>query len=115
MNGHLSKPSCRDCSFGSDENCWLWSTSLNGYRLFRGKDSIGFQEAARDLFNKEIAQLTDDEYLASVAMIVAPNQFHVIDQPGRNQERSQRIKRLLSRECQPMGLADVYYRECGSS
>ena len=35
---------------------------------YRGEASSGFQEAARNLFNKEISRLTDDEYLSSVAI-----------------------------------------------
>lgn len=79
---------------------------------WQGREVYGFDAAARAYFNKPFAQLSDDEYLSLVAMVVGPNQFHVRNQPGRNAERVARIKRLLAGACKPSGMADVYYENC---
>jgi len=69
----------------------------------------GFDQAASVYFAKPFAELTDDEYLALVAMLIGPNAFSVRNYPERNQERTARIKKLLSGEYQPLGNGDVYY------
>lgn len=79
---------------------------------WQGREVHGFDAAARDYFNKSFAQLTDDEYLSLVAMVVGPNDFHVRNHPDRNADRVARIQRLLSGACRPAGMADVYYKDC---
>ena len=46
---------------------------------------------------------------AEIAMLVMPGTFHLLDHPEWNQERSRRIKALLSGEYKPKGLMDQYY------
>lgn len=77
-----------------------------------GADITGFRDAARVYFNKEFAELTEDEYLALVAMIVAPNELNVSASPHKNRERVNRIERMLQGECAPSSVADVYYDAC---
>lgn len=79
---------------------------------WQGREIYGFDQAARAYFNKPFAQLTDDEFLGLVAMVVAPNDFQVRNHPERNTDRVARIQRLLAGACQPSGMADVYYENC---
>jgi membrane carboxypeptidase/penicillin-binding protein len=79
----------------------------------RGKQIYGFSEAARAYFDKRFSQLTRDEYLSLVAMIVGPNGFNVVKQPARNAERVRRIKHLLAGDCRPQNNGDVLYQACG--
>lgn len=72
----------------------------------------GFVTAARVYFDREFAALTREEYLALVAMIIAPNDFNVATHPEKNAQRVHRIERLLRGECKPAGLRDVYYVNC---
>lgn len=72
----------------------------------------GFAKAARIYFSKEFSELTDDEYLALVAMIIAPKTIHIINQPDQNHERVRRIKRLITGEAKPNGWLDVWLEGC---
>ncbi len=74
-----------------------------------GEGARGFAEGARHYFGKELRELTDDEFTALVAMIIAPQNFNLRQHPERNQERVARIKRLVAGEYQPKGLCDQYY------
>jgi membrane peptidoglycan carboxypeptidase len=76
------------------------------------KEVIGFQAGAKVYFEKEFKDLSFDEYLSLVAMIIAPNEFNINKQKGKNQERVEKIKRLLKGDCKPTGLTDVYYENC---
>ncbi len=77
-----------------------------------GKEVIGFRSAARSYFQKDFSQLTRDEYISLVAMIVAPNKYSVATHPDDNHQRVTRIEHLLNGKCQPTGFADVYYEAC---
>jgi len=78
-----------------------------------GHSVNGFAAAARVYFNKAFAALTRAEYIALVAMLIAPNDLNVLTRAEANAKRVQRIERLLRAECQPAGLRDVYYENCG--
>lgn len=75
----------------------------------KGKPVRGFEAAAGAYFNKSFRDLTHDEFLELVAMVIGPEQFHVERYPERNAERVSRIKRLLAGEYKPTGLMDLYY------
>ncbi len=79
-----------------------------------GEQAIeGFATGARAYCNKEFDALTREEYLALVAMIIAPNDLSIASHPEQNAKRVQRIERLLRGECKPSGVRDVYYENCG--
>ena len=78
-----------------------------------GQAVIGLHDGAGVYFHKAFAQLSNDEYLALLAMIVGPNQFSLLTKPAANQDRVRRIKRLLNKACKPDNVADVYYARCG--
>jgi membrane carboxypeptidase/penicillin-binding protein len=77
-----------------------------------GHDVKGFSAASVEYFGKPFAQLSDDEFLQLVAMIVAPDKFNLATHPDQNRERVQRIKRLLAGECAPSTARDVEYVGC---
>jgi membrane peptidoglycan carboxypeptidase len=77
-----------------------------------GQSVNGFDRGARTYFDKPFAELTEDEYMALVAMLIAPNERNVIHQPLLNAERVKRIERLIAGECAPNTWADVWLKGC---
>jgi membrane carboxypeptidase/penicillin-binding protein len=77
----------------------------------KGKLVRGFEQAAKAYYNKTVKKLSKDEYLSIVAMIIAPNNFHINDHPEANAERTKRIKKVVSGEYKPKKLMDLYYGE----
>lgn len=78
----------------------------------QNKEVIGFQEGAKTYFNKEFKELSFDEYLSLLAMVIAPNDISISKKPEKNKERVKRIKLLLEGSCKPTSLSDVYYKNC---
>jgi membrane carboxypeptidase/penicillin-binding protein len=74
-----------------------------------GKGTSGFTDAAQRYYGKSFHELTEDEYIALVAMVIAPYTFNVRDYPERNTERTARIKKLLTGDYVPKGLCDLSY------
>lgn len=77
--------------------------------VYLGHGVRGFEQASQVYFRKPFKQLTEDEYTAIVALIIAPEVFDIQKYPARNAERVARIKRLVSGEYRSCGLFDVYY------
>jgi membrane peptidoglycan carboxypeptidase len=73
---------------------------------------VGFPEAARRWFGKSFHELSDDEFISLVAMLIAPNSFNPRQHPQENKERVTRIKRLIAGACAPIGLLDVALEGC---
>lgn len=73
------------------------------------EEVMGFADAAKTYFGKQFNELTEDEYLSLVAMLIAPNQFNVKHHSEQNRARVETIKKVLSGEYKPKGLRDVYY------
>lgn len=76
---------------------------------YLGPRVSGFSQAADVFFGKSFQQLSEDEYMAIVAMVIAPATFDVKRQPARNALRVERIKRVVSGTYVPRGLFDVFY------
>jgi membrane carboxypeptidase/penicillin-binding protein len=74
----------------------------------------GFPAAARAYFGKDARQLSRNEIVTLVAMVVGPNQFHPVRHPGALAERTRRIERLLRGACRPRGVRDVHYPDCAT-
>lgn len=80
-----------------------------------GKRQIyGFPEAARAYFGKDARQLSRQEIITLVAMMIGPNQYHPARDPRALAERVRRIDRLLRGGCRPRGVRDVYYPDCAT-
>jgi membrane carboxypeptidase/penicillin-binding protein len=77
-----------------------------------GDDIVGFAQGARVYFGKTFDELSEEEYIALVAMLIAPNSRNVRLQPKLNAERVLRIQRLLADECAPAGWSDVWLKGC---
>jgi membrane peptidoglycan carboxypeptidase len=77
-----------------------------------GHPIVGFSQAAQEYFGKDFQNLTDDEYLSLVAVLLAPERYSPITHLTANQERVARIRRLIAGTCKPTGLADVEYVAC---
>lgn len=78
----------------------------------QGRVIRGFEDGARTFFGRPFAELTRDQYLALVAMCVAPDALNVVTHPARNAARVDGIERLLANQCSPSGWLDVYYEAC---
>lgn len=79
---------------------------------YNGHSIEGFSQAAQEYFGKSFQELTDEEYLSLVAVIVAPEQFSPKIHPAENKQRVMRIRRLLVGSCVPAGHSDVEYVAC---
>jgi hypothetical protein len=77
-----------------------------------GRPIIGLSQAAQQYFGKDFQNLTDDEYLALVAVIVAPERYSPANHRAENERRVARIRRMLAGGCKPTGHADVEYSAC---
>jgi membrane carboxypeptidase/penicillin-binding protein len=78
-----------------------------------GRRIVGFSQAAQEYFGKDFQNLTDEEYLTLVAMLVAPGKFSPATHLADNRERVMRIRRVLAGTCKPVDHADVEYVACG--
>lgn len=70
---------------------------------------IGFRNAANHFFNKDIVELTEDEFISLVAMPVNPKTYNIFSNPENNRIRSDRIKNMINGKYEPRGLFDIYY------
>lgn len=78
-----------------------------------GRDIIGFQNAARSYFGRDVADLDEDQYLRLVGALLAPTALQ--PRPEGNpasDERLRRIKRYLDGTCAPEGVMDVRLEGC---
>jgi membrane carboxypeptidase/penicillin-binding protein PbpC len=64
-----------------------------------GREVIGFPAAANDFYGKPLARLSDSEYFGLLAMLDAPNSYHVVLQPKVNAERAAKIQQQVQRAC----------------
>lgn len=77
-----------------------------------GRAVIGFGEAARTVFGRDLAALDEREFLSLVAMLPAPRELDPLDHAAANADRVRRIERMLAGRCKPDGLRDVMLRGC---
>jgi hypothetical protein len=82
------------------------------YGRRHGRSVIGLGQAARAWFGKDLAALSEDEYLALIAMGPSPRTLDPVDHAAANADRVARIKRLLANACKPTGLRDVMLDGC---
>lgn len=72
---------------------------------------IGLESAANAYYHQPVKTLTEEQYISLIAMLVAPNTFHIIDHPEWNKDRTNRIKELIAGNYKPKGLMDTFYGE----
>jgi membrane carboxypeptidase/penicillin-binding protein len=85
------------------------------FGTYAGRNVIGFEAASEVYFERSFRSLNNDQYLALVAMLMAPDSLDPIRHRSANRERVLRIKLLLSGECAPKGLRDVAYEGCADA
>jgi len=64
-----------------------------------GREVIGFPAAANAFYGKPLGQLSDSEYFGLLAMLEAPNRYHVILQPKVNAGRVARFQQHVQKAC----------------
>lgn len=72
----------------------------------------GFLNASRFYFKKDFNNLSNDEYLSLVTMLINPNQYRIDKYPEKNSERLLRIKKLINGECKPNDWKDCELEGC---
>src|SRR5215475_2320893 len=78
-----------------------------------GRQIHGFAEASLVYFGKPFDQLSRDEYIGLVGMLIGPNEFRP-DNASVYNERIARIKALLAGQCKPTGVFDPLYDGCAT-
>ena len=97
-----------DRNFTKEEQLTIfYNYAYLGHR--NGQEIRGLANAARAYFNTEFSNLSEDQYLSLVAMLVAPNSFNVDKNPKENSEQVARIRDLLNNSYKPTELTDVFY------
>ena len=74
----------------------------------------GLPAAARRYLGKNLDQTTDDEFIALVAMIKAPNTYHPVRQPAAYATRVARVRALVQGTCKAHGWFDTTLAHCGA-
>ena len=69
----------------------------------------GFRNAAMHFYQKDVTELSEDEFISLVAMPVNPKKYNIFSNPENNRIRSNRIKKMVNGEYKPKGLFDIYY------
>ncbi len=72
---------------------------------------LGFRNAARHFYEKDITELTEDEFISLMAMPIAPKTYNIKTNPETNKRRSERIKKYLNGSYTPKGLFDIKYNK----
>ncbi len=74
-----------------------------------GKEIRGFSDASKFYYNKSFNELTENEYLSIVAMLIAPKDFNIKTNSKNNLKRVSLIKQLLNGKYVPTNNSDVFY------
>jgi penicillin-binding protein 1A len=78
-----------------------------------GQEIFGFPAAAKALFGKTLESLSDRQYFALLAMLDAPNNYHVLRHPELNAARVHSIEQRVQVACGPGCFAGNYPVPCG--
>jgi membrane peptidoglycan carboxypeptidase len=70
-----------------------------GFGSMGEREVLGFPAAAHAFFGKPIDRLSEREYLGLLAMLAAPNRYHILRQPQANAERVARFEKQVERAC----------------
>lgn len=79
------------------------------------EDVVGFPRASVVYFGRDVTRLDRRQYLALVAMLIAPNRYSLARHPAENAERRARIERLLDGKCRATSWRDVELSACDES
>jgi membrane carboxypeptidase/penicillin-binding protein len=70
-----------------------------GFGSFEAHEILGFPAAARAFFGKDLQRLTDEDYLGLLAMLEAPNRYHVLRDARANAVRVHNIQQQVRHAC----------------
>lgn len=89
----------------------LWLDTLE---MGNGPDGwmTGFFRASRSIFQKEPTALSDSEFQALVAVLIAPGRYDLRAPSEDLRERIRRIDRLVAGQCAPVDHGDVWLEGC---
>ena len=79
-----------------------------------GEGITGLWPASAAHFGADPGDVSEPEFLALLAVMIAPGDLLLTDPGPRLEERIGRIGRLLSGECVPAGHDDVWFEGCAS-
>lgn len=74
-----------------------------------GHEVKGFENASSSYIGKPFKDLTRDEYLSIIAMIIAPSTYSIKNNKVANADRLSRIKKMLAGEYLPRDNSDLLY------
>lgn len=77
-----------------------------------GEEIRGFDGAAEYYYGTSFRNLSEDEYISIVAMLIGPAKYNPITGAEALNDRVKRIKKLLDEKCNPMSNSDVFYEQC---
>lgn len=100
VNGRISK----------DDQLTLFLNTMY-FGTVDGKPIVGLESAANAYYDQPVKMLTEEKYISLIAMLVAPDTFHIINHPDWNRDRTNRIKELIAGQYKPKGLMDTFYGE----
>lgn len=72
----------------------------------------GFPHGAMHWYGKNLSDLSNDEFIGLVAMLIGPNALDPVRHGQANKARVERIKRLIAEQCTPNGVLDVKLEGC---
>jgi membrane peptidoglycan carboxypeptidase len=72
----------------------------------------GFFTASNKIYSKPPSELTDDEFLKLVAVMISPAVYDLRADDKKLSERVRRISKLVAGDCAPTGLQDVWLKGC---
>ena len=87
---------------------------LETAEMGKGTDDwvVGFFNASHQAFGKEPGDVSRDDFLRLVAVLVAPSKLRLFDPNAVLDDRVARIDRLLKKDCLPLSHGDVWLSGC---
>ena len=76
--------------------------------------TIGFFKASQSFFGKPVAELSHDEFIELISVMIAPSQLNPKKRGKKFEERVSRINRLFEGQCKPVDNSDVWFKGCAS-
>lgn len=92
----------------------LWLDTLEMGRGARGWIT-GFEAASLEVFDAPPIDISDDDFLTLVAVMISPARLSMNLEDDATAERVARIKRLIADECEPLDHSDVWLEGCAQA
>ena len=87
---------------------------LDTAEMGKGPDGwiTGFHNAAEIIYQKPVAQLSENEFNSLVAVLIAPSRLKLSEPDAALNERVARITKLAHEKCEPNNFNDVWLEGC---